>query len=210
MLVLLLRFLLAPTKGTEGVTNDWVINDGVINDGVVALMNNSCVDVIDSFGIEYNSLVGNKKYASLVGNNNRVSSGEVNSALLGTSARTRVNTSDEPSFEAGKVVRFGSSINKSGRSAVINDIKSSKASKPFDEFLRVISKHWIQLESVTVLNVDSADLLASPPYTKNKLLSSVEPLKDGTKFLIEETEEKIVRVKKRTRLQFPLIHGYDG
>ena len=77
LLDLLLRFLLAPTKGAGG---------GIINDRVVALMDSSGVDLMDSSNVEYDSLMENNKNVFLTGNNNKFSSGEINDALVGISA----------------------------------------------------------------------------------------------------------------------------
>ena len=45
-------------------------------------------------------------------------------------------------LEAGKVVSFGSSIVKSDRSSVVNNMKSLKVSQTFDEFLGVRVTSW--------------------------------------------------------------------
>ena len=47
-----------------------------------------------------------------------------------------------------------------------------------------------------ILNVDSADLLASPPGTKIDLISYLEPVKDEMESLIDKFKEKIVKIKK--------------
>ena len=105
------------------------------------MMNSSGVDVMNSSRIEYALLVGNNNYASLVENNNKSSSGGANDALVGISARILAITSHEQSFDTGKMVSFGSSIVKSGRSSVVNNMNSSKASQTFDELIRVRAKH---------------------------------------------------------------------
>ena len=106
------------------------------------MMNSFGIDVMNSSRIEYASLVGNNNYASLVENNNKSSSSGANDALVGISAKILDITSHEQSFDTGKMVSFGSSIVKSGRSSIVSNMNSSKVSHTFDELIRVRSKHW--------------------------------------------------------------------
>ena len=48
-------------------------------------MDSSGVDLMDSSNVEYDSLIENNKNVFLTGNNNKLSSGEMNDALVGIS-----------------------------------------------------------------------------------------------------------------------------